>query len=61
MEDKHDQRVEDLTLRIVHEDREILEQLNPIRTPETNNREILQWGRGGARRRARARPAGAVP
>jgi phenylpropionate dioxygenase-like ring-hydroxylating dioxygenase large terminal subunit len=41
MEDKHDQRVEDLTLRIVHEDIGILENLNPIRTPETNNKEIL--------------------
>jgi phenylpropionate dioxygenase-like ring-hydroxylating dioxygenase large terminal subunit len=41
MEDKHDQRVEELTLRIVHEDMAILEHLNPVRTPETNNKEIL--------------------
>jgi phenylpropionate dioxygenase-like ring-hydroxylating dioxygenase large terminal subunit len=41
MEEKHDQRVEDLTLRIVHEDVAILENLNPVRTPETNNKEIL--------------------
>jgi phenylpropionate dioxygenase-like ring-hydroxylating dioxygenase large terminal subunit len=41
MEEKHDQRIEDLTLRIVHEDIAILENLNPIRTPETNNKEIL--------------------
>jgi len=41
MEEKHDQRVEDLTLKIVHEDVAILEHLNPVRTPETNNKEIL--------------------
>ena len=41
MEEKHDQRIEDLTMRIVHEDIAILENLNPIRTPETNNKEIL--------------------
>jgi len=41
MEEKHDQRVEDLTLRIVHEDIAILENLNPVRTPDTNNKEIL--------------------
>jgi phenylpropionate dioxygenase-like ring-hydroxylating dioxygenase large terminal subunit len=41
MEDKHDQRIEDLTMRIVHEDIAILENLNPVRTPETNNKEIL--------------------
>ncbi len=41
MEEKHDQRVEELTLRIVHEDMALLENLNPIRTPDTNNKEIL--------------------
>ena len=41
MEDKHDQRIEELTLRIVHEDMAILENLNPVRTPDTNNKEIL--------------------
>lgn len=41
LEDKHDQRVEDLTLRIVHEDIDVLEHLNPVRTPETNTKEIL--------------------
>ena len=41
MEDKHDQRVEELTLRIVSEDMALLENLNPVRTPDTNNKEIL--------------------
>mgnify|MGYP003556378156 FL=1 len=41
MEDKHDQRIEDLTLRVVSEDIAILENLNPVRTPDTNNKEIL--------------------
>ncbi len=41
MEDKHDQRVEELTLRIVNEDIALLENLNPVRTPDTNNKEIL--------------------
>lgn len=41
MEDKHDKRIEELTLQIVHEDIAILENLNPVRTPDTNNKEIL--------------------
>lgn len=41
MDDKHDQRIEELTLRIVHEDMALLENLNPVRTPDTNNKEIL--------------------
>ncbi len=43
-EDKHDQRIEDVTLRIVHEDIRILENLNPVRTPDSNTREILVPG-----------------
>ena len=43
-EDKHDQRMEDVTLRIVHEDIRILEALNPVRTPDTNTREVLVPG-----------------
>ena len=43
-EDKHDQRMEDVTLRIVHEDIRILEALNPVRTPDTNTKEILVPG-----------------
>jgi len=41
MEEKHDKRVEELTLKIVHEDIALLENLNPVRTPDTNNKEIL--------------------
>jgi phenylpropionate dioxygenase-like ring-hydroxylating dioxygenase large terminal subunit len=41
MDDKHDKRIEDLTMQIVHEDIGILENLNPVRTPDTNNKEIL--------------------
>lgn len=44
MEDKHDARVEDLTLRVVHEDMAILTELNPVRTPENNTKEILVPG-----------------
>jgi hypothetical protein len=44
MDDKHDARVEDLTLRVVHEDMAILTELNPVRTPETNTKEILVPG-----------------
>ncbi len=44
MEDKHDQRIEDVTLQIVHEDIRVLENLNPVRTPDTNTREILLPG-----------------
>ena len=46
LDDKHDQRVEQLTLNIVHEDMAVLENLNPVRTPETNNKEILLPGDG---------------
>jgi phenylpropionate dioxygenase-like ring-hydroxylating dioxygenase large terminal subunit len=41
LDEKHDARVEELTLRIVHEDMAVLENLNPVRTPESNNKEIL--------------------
>lgn len=44
LDDKHDQRIEDVTLRVVHEDIRVLEQLNPIRTPDTNTREVLVPG-----------------
>jgi phenylpropionate dioxygenase-like ring-hydroxylating dioxygenase large terminal subunit len=44
MEDKHDRRIEDITLQVVHEDIRVLEQLNPIRTPETNTKELLVPG-----------------
>jgi phenylpropionate dioxygenase-like ring-hydroxylating dioxygenase large terminal subunit len=44
MEDKHDQRIEDVTLQVVHEDVSVLEKLSPIRTPDTNTKEILVPG-----------------
>lgn len=44
LDDKHDQRIEDVTLQIVHEDVAILEALNPVRTPDTNSKEILVPG-----------------
>ncbi len=43
-DDKHDQRMEDVTLQIVHEDIKVLERLNPIRTPDSNSKEILVPG-----------------
>jgi len=43
-EDKYDQRMEDVTLQIVHEDIRILENLNPVRTPDSNTKEILVPG-----------------
>jgi phenylpropionate dioxygenase-like ring-hydroxylating dioxygenase large terminal subunit len=44
MEDKYDQPMEDVTLRIVQEDVAVLEKLNPVQTPETNSKEILVPG-----------------
>jgi len=44
MEDKYDQGMEDVTLRIVQEDVAVLERLSPIRTPETNAKEVLVPG-----------------
>ncbi len=48
LDDKHDQRISDVTLQIVHEDIRILENLNPVRTPDTNTREVLVPGDYGA-------------
>ena len=44
IEDKFDQRIEDVTLKIVHEDIDVLERLNPVRTPESNSKELLVPG-----------------
>jgi phenylpropionate dioxygenase-like ring-hydroxylating dioxygenase large terminal subunit len=44
MEDSLDQRVEDVTLQVVGEDIGILENLNPVRTPESNTKEVLMPG-----------------
>ena len=41
LEDEMDQQVSDITLKVVHEDIRILEKLNPVRTPETNTKELL--------------------
>ncbi len=47
LEDELDQRVEDVTLNIVHEDISILESLLPVRSPMTNTKEILLPGDQG--------------
>lgn len=44
LEDKYDQPIEDVTLRVVQEDVGVLERLNPVRTPDNNNKEILVPG-----------------
>ena len=44
MEDKYDQPMEDVTLRIVQEDVTILERLNPVHTPATNTKELAVPG-----------------
>jgi phenylpropionate dioxygenase-like ring-hydroxylating dioxygenase large terminal subunit len=43
-EDKYDQRMEDVTLKVVQEDIGVLEKLNPVRTPDTNTKEVLVPG-----------------
>ncbi len=44
MEDKHDARIEEVTLQVVHEDVGVLEALSPVRTPDSNTKEILVPG-----------------
>jgi phenylpropionate dioxygenase-like ring-hydroxylating dioxygenase large terminal subunit len=44
LDDQHDQRVEDVTLKIVHEDVSVLEKIDPVRTPDTNSKEVLLPG-----------------
>jgi len=44
LDDELDQRVEDVTLKITGEDIAILESLSPVRTPETNTKEVLMPG-----------------
>ena len=41
MDPKHDERIVSVNLTVTGEDIGILENLNPVRTPETNTREIL--------------------
>jgi hypothetical protein len=50
LEDKHDARIEDVTLKVVHEDLAVLGALDPVRTPRTNTKEILVPGDGGVLR-----------
>jgi phenylpropionate dioxygenase-like ring-hydroxylating dioxygenase large terminal subunit len=44
MEDKHDARIEEVTLQVVGEDVGVLEALSPVRTPDSNTKEILVPG-----------------
>ena len=44
MEPENDQRLVDINMAIAHEDIRIVEQLNPVRTPETTTKEILIVG-----------------
>lgn len=44
MDDKFDERIETVTLEVVHEDVAVLERLSPVRTPDTNTKEILVPG-----------------
>ena len=41
MEPEHDQRIVDINMEIAQEDIDLLEKLNPIRTPDTNTKEVL--------------------
>ncbi|MFQ5633984.1 MAG: Rieske 2Fe-2S domain-containing protein [Gammaproteobacteria bacterium] len=44
MEEKNDERLKNINMAIAHEDIRIVEQLHPVRTPETSTREILITG-----------------
>jgi hypothetical protein len=44
LEDQHEKRMEDITRRVVAEDMVIVENLNPVRTPDSNTREVLVPG-----------------
>ncbi len=50
LEDKHDEPVEKVTLKVVEEDVGILERLNPVRTPESNAKETLMPSDGAVAR-----------
>jgi phenylpropionate dioxygenase-like ring-hydroxylating dioxygenase large terminal subunit len=41
MEPEQDQRIVDINMEIAQEDIDLLERLNPVRTPETNTKEVL--------------------
>ena len=42
--DQHEQRMEEVTRRVVAEDLAIVENLNPVRTPDNNTKEVLVPG-----------------
>jgi phenylpropionate dioxygenase-like ring-hydroxylating dioxygenase large terminal subunit len=44
LEEAHDARMAEVTLRVVKEDMAVVENLNPVRTPDTNTREVLVPG-----------------
>ncbi len=44
LDDEYDERIETVTLEVVHEDVAVLEALQPSRTPDTNTKEILVPG-----------------
>jgi hypothetical protein len=44
LEDVHEQRMSDITLRVVQEDMAVVENLNPVRTPDSNTKEVLVPG-----------------
>ena len=44
MEEENDKRLVDINMAIAHEDIRIIEELNPVRTPESSTKEILITG-----------------
>jgi hypothetical protein len=41
MDPKHDQQIVDINMEIAQEDIDVMEKLNPVRTPETTSKELL--------------------
>jgi phenylpropionate dioxygenase-like ring-hydroxylating dioxygenase large terminal subunit len=44
MQDMHDARMAEVTMRVVNEDMAVVQNLNPIRTPDSNTKEVLVPG-----------------
>ena len=44
IEDQHEKRMEEVTRRVIAEDLAIVENLNPVRTPDSNTKEVLVPG-----------------
>jgi phenylpropionate dioxygenase-like ring-hydroxylating dioxygenase large terminal subunit len=42
--DEHEKRMEDVTRQVVREDMAVVENLNPVRTPDSNTKEVLVPG-----------------